>query len=437
MSIDLPESATEVDSRAKTDVQRELTGSNPFLKNSWLGAIITAYSNRIFDFYLQLKIFLLELFWNTSTGEFLEIQASWFSITRLAATQSIGNIVITGTATTNIPLGTEFKTSDDLSFLTTATVSIAATVISVTSITRSGQIATVTTTSDHNLSSAVPVTIADAVETEYNVTDAEIQVTGTDTFTYTVTGAPGSPATGTITAAFDSVNTPVQSVDFGDGVNLVADTTLSITSPIAGVDNDANVDFDTISGGTDQESDDDLRTRFLDRPQNPIAHFNVAEITSKAKEINGVTRVFVEEITPVIGAVTVYFMRDNDDDPIPSGAEVLAVKNNILTIKPANTSDDDVVVAAPVAVVNNFAFTALDPSTSTMKTAINANLAQFFDESTEVGVNIEEDAYRSVIFNTVDTDTGDIVKSFALSSPSGDITIASGEIGTLGTITYP
>ena len=130
-------------------------------------------------------------------------------------------------------------------------------------------------------------------------------------------------------------------------------------------------------------------------------------------------------------------MRDNDDNPIPSGAEVTTVKNKILEIKPANTSDADVIVAAPVAVVNNFVFTALTPNTSTMKTAIDANLAQFFDESTLIGVDIEEDAYRSVIFNTVDTETGDAVQSFSLSSPVGDVTIASGEIGTLGTITYP
>ena len=36
MSIEIPESAAEVENRAKTDVQRELVESNPFLKNSWL-----------------------------------------------------------------------------------------------------------------------------------------------------------------------------------------------------------------------------------------------------------------------------------------------------------------------------------------------------------------------------------------------------------------
>ena len=72
-----------------------------------------------------------------------------------------------------------------------------------------------------------------------------------------------------------------------------------------------------------------------------------------------------------------------------------------------------------------------------MQSSITANLQQLFDERTEVGVDIEEDAYRSTIFNTVDTETGALVSSFTLSVPSGDITIASGEIGTLGAVVYP
>lgn len=435
MSINLPEDATVVDARAKTDVQRELAGSNPFLKNHWLGAIVTAFANRIFDFYLQLNIFLLELFWNTSTGTFLEIQASWFGITRLAATQSVGNIVVTGTATTSIPQFTEFKTTDGLSFLTQVAAVIAAQSISVSSITRSGNTVTATTISDHGLASNVIVTMSGADQADYNGAQ-DIQVISANQFTYQITTAPTTPATGTILAAFTAISIEVQSSGFGDDNNLVLDTPLDITTPLIGVDNTANVDFTGLNGGADQESDSDLRTRFLDRVQNPVAHFNVSDIESKAKEINGVTRVFVEEVTPTLGQVTIYFMRDNDTNPIPSGTDITDVKNIILTIKPANTADADVIVAAPVAQAVNFVFTALLPDTATMKDAINASLAQFFSEGTVVGEDIEEDAYRSIIFNTIDPETGESVLSFTLSTPVGDISIADGIIGTLGSITY-
>ena len=72
---------------------------------------------------------------------------------------------------------------------------------SVTSITRSGTTATVTTAAPHGYSSGDLAHIAGAVETDYNG-EFEITVTGASTFTYTVAGSPTSPATGTITVDF-------------------------------------------------------------------------------------------------------------------------------------------------------------------------------------------------------------------------------------------
>ena len=205
MSINIPSSAKEVVQRAKTDVKRELTGSNPELKNSWLYALVTSYSNRIYDFYLSLNQAVKQTFWDTSTGTFLERQASWFGVVKLPATQSAGNIVATGTAATTVPAGTLYQTSTSLQFETTSTATIAASLVSVSGITRSGTTATATTSADHGLSSFVGVTIAGAAESEYNGLQ-DIQVTGLNTFTYSVSGSPATPATGTLTAAFTAAN---------------------------------------------------------------------------------------------------------------------------------------------------------------------------------------------------------------------------------------
>jgi hypothetical protein len=69
----------------------------------------------------------------------------------------------------------------------------------ITSITRVTTTATVTTTAAHGFTTGQSVTISGAVQTEYNGTYV-ITVTGLTTFTYTVAGAPATPATGTITA---------------------------------------------------------------------------------------------------------------------------------------------------------------------------------------------------------------------------------------------
>lgn len=516
MPIEIPDSAAEVDNRSKTDVQRELPESNPRLKNSWLNALVTSTSNRIFDFYLQLKAAIRESFPDTATGTFLERWAAIFGKQKLAATQATGNVIATGTTGAIIPISTVMTHSHG-NYTSTNSVTISAQSISVTSITRSGQTATVTTTSNHNLANNVPVTISGAVEIEYNTINVAITVTGLNTFEYLVVGSPSTPATGTILSEFTSAIVPIQSVDFGDDTNLDAGEELKLQSPIVNVDDTLTVDFGAVGGGTDQESDASLRIRTLDRIQNPVSHFNESDIIDKAKEVAGVTRVFVQPagfelgtasvssitrlgnvatvtlsapadfqsgqtvtitganesdynvvdapilvestvifhyivantpttpatgtilstITVAIGQVRVFFMRDNDDNPIPSGSEVATVREKIEEILPANTDDDnDLFVLAPTAVTTDFTFSALTPNTATMQSAITASLQEFYDENTSVGANIDQDAYRSAIFNTVDTATGDIVKTFDLSTPTTDITILSDEIGVLGNVVF-
>lgn len=438
MSLDLPNNADEVVQRSKTDVQRDLPGSDPFLDNSWLGALVTACANRIFDLYIQLQQAINLNFPDTTTGEFLDRWASIYGVPRTAATQSSGNIVATGMETTPIPISTSYQSSNGLSYTTTAAATITAQSLSVNSIIRSGSIATVTTAVDHNIASNVTVTISGADQSEYNGVQ-EITVTGADEFQFIVSGTPVTPATGTILAAFTAASVPVQSVDFettDKTVNQPLDAVLTLGSPIVGVDNAASVDFGTLGGGVAQESDTDLRNRLLSRIQNPVAHFSVADIENQARLIAGVTRVFVQPITPAIGQVTIYFMRDNDADPIPDASEVTTVKDKILEINPANTAEVDVIVNAPTPVSTAFTFTAISPDTTTMQAAITASLEQFFDESTVVGENVDEDKYRSAIISTIDTETGDQLSTFTLSTPSGDISINVGEIATLGVVTF-
>ncbi len=71
--------------------------------------------------------------------------------------------------------------------------------VNVSSITRSGTTATVTTATAHGLATGDVALIAGAVETAYN---GEFVITRTSatTFTYDVAGSPSTPATGTITS---------------------------------------------------------------------------------------------------------------------------------------------------------------------------------------------------------------------------------------------
>ena len=526
----LPQSADELVQRSKTDVQRELdkvdnpNRANVFLGASWLSAIPTANANRVFDYFLQLQEAIRLNMPDTATEEFADRWGAIYIGARTAATGSSGNVIATGTASNTIGLTASYQSTDGITYAVTAASTLTAKSVSVTSITRAGTIALVTTASDHELASNVTVTIVGADQTQYNGAQT-IQVTAANQFTYSVSGSPTTPATGTITADFTTAVVPVEAVPptnpddpFGAATNQTLDAPLTLLVAIAGVDNIANVDFGELAGGTDEESDPAFKTRYLDKIQDPIAHFAENDIDQQIRaEVPGVTRTFIQKSGTQIGTVSVssltrvgsiatavtatphglftgaqvtvtgadqtdynvvdesvlviddttfayvvtgsppttatgtilvsgviplgrvrtYFTRDNDVDPIPTAPEITDVKNSVLIITPANTPDSFVEVLAPTAAAEDFTFTELSPNTTTMQTAVTANLQQFFDESVSVGVGIDEDAYRSAIFNTVDTETGDSVQSFVLSTPSGDIAAAVGVLPVLGTVTFP
>lgn len=515
MALGTPDKSSQVEDRIKADVQREAPDSNPYLTVHWLRSLIAGIARRIFDFYLDLERAVQNLFPDTANEENAERWGNIFVGSRNAATGASGQLVATGTVGGAIGVGVSL-TAGGKEYVTTSSGVIAAQNLSVLSITRSGSIVTVVTGTDHNLSSFVPVTISGADQAEYNVTDTEIVVTGLDSFTYEIAGTPVTPGTGTVVASFTAANVDVDSVEFGSDTNLDLDTSVTLQSPIVNVDNTLYVTFGAIGGGTDQESIADYKLRYLDRIRNPIAQFDKPAIEFVAKQVAGVTRVFIEQagtvvdtidvlsitrsgnvatvttdgahgfnsgqeisidgadqleynvtderiivesttvfhyvvagspVTPATGTITstmsippgqvrTFFMRDNDVDPIPSASEVADVKAAIDAIVPANTSLSDNIVLAPTAVPIDFIFTALTPDTPTMREAIEENIVQFFEEQTSVGINVDEDAYRAAIINTVDPDTGDTIDTFEISTPTGDINVGSGQIATFGNVSY-
>lgn len=437
--LELPETSAELIDRSISDVEQDVKqfGGKPSLLNSWIRGIIVAFSNRVFDFYFSLEEAVKEAFPHSMRRN-LEANASDHGVFRLQGAKATGRAAIGGTVGGSIPLGVVFVTNDGRRYVTTLAAVIAAQSPVVSSITRSGTTATVTTAAPHRLGSQIPITISGANEVEYNVSGVLPTITGPTTFTYEVTGTPASPATGTLVLAFTSVSLILESEARGSDKNLAFDEVVKLQSPLVDVEDLAYVDFDEIGNGADQETLDELRDRFLDRLQNPVANFNAAQIEAVAREVPGVTRVFVFEITPAVGQVTIYFMRDNDtDSPIPTGSEVAVVDAAIQAIRPAMTDPADVFVLAPTPIQVDFTFSALTPDTTSMRAAIEASLEAFFAERTEVGVNVTEQAYDSVIFNTIDPTNGDRVVSFALSAPVGDVAIAAGEIGILGDVSFP
>lgn len=436
MSIEYPSNIDEVAARERTDVKSELPQSNPFqLRDSFLNSIIIGTAGRAFDIYNQIKALQNEMFMDTAEGTFLERWGEYKNITRNQASQSNGNATATGTPLTVIPADTLLQSTDGIQYSTIQDETITIIPLSIASITLSAQTATVTTISDHHYGDGMIVTISGANEIEYNGSFVII-VTSLTTFTYTVTGSPSTPATGTIVSTATLADVEVKSVTFGKNTNQLSGTQISFVNPIAGVDNNAIVQYEGLTGGEDIESDDELRKRILDRYANPVSNFNPAQIEEKAKEVSGITTVFIEKITPDVGQVTIWPMKYNDDDVIPSAADAANVKTKILEILPAHVDPDDVFVNPPTGISVDFKFNSLDPNTISMQAAIKASLLEAFREKAVVGQDFLKVAYDSAIWQTVDTLNGATVKSFSLNIPGGDIPISSDEIATRGTVTF-
>lgn len=413
---------------------------DPNIRNNFARGIVNAMAAGFDENNDVLNQLLAQLFPQTATDEYLELWASWFGITRLAAVEAQGNVVFTGTATTTIPAGTLIQKTDGTQYSTDAIGTIAATTISVTSITRSGTTATVTTTSDHNLATGVSVTISGADQSAYNIT-ATITVTSTTTFTYTVSGSPTTPATGTILASFTTANVAVTAVEAGVDGNSAGGSQLTLVSPITDVDNTVFVDYSGLTLGLDLETDEALRIRLQERTANFTAPFTESGLPVFIKQaVAGVTRIWVQTATPAVGKVTIYFTRDNDTNIIPTAAQATTVKNAIIDattgIKPANIPDSYVVVNPPTAVPVDFVFASLSPNTEAMQTAITDTLTDYFkSDSVIIETSIVANEYNSLLYSIVDADGNS--PTFTLSSPSGTVAISTGELATLGTITYP
>jgi len=435
--IELPSSSKDVVQKIKSEFEQEIPESNPFLSASWLGAMLTALGKRVYAFYITAYNLIDALFPDMSFGTYLDRWCAIYGITQTPATKSSGEVLFLGTASTAVPGGTALTSSGGNTYTVTTGGTILAVARTVQVINRVGFNAEVTFLAEHKIPSGADVTFAGAVETEYNGT---FTVTSISPYKIQYTLASDTaftPPTGSITATATTALVEVESVNLGQSQNLASDEKITLAAPIAGVISQGRVAQGGISGGTDAELDTARRDRLLEKIQTPAAPFSAAHIEQVCMAVPGVTRVWVGEATPTQpGVVTVYFVRDGDVSIFPSPGEVATVETEVMAIKPAITPTANVLVDAPTEYVVNFTIDSLTPDTPAMRTAIEESLEQYFLDSSHVGVNLARVGYNGAIFSSADADTGEMVTSFNTTTPAGDVTIASGNLGTLGTVTF-
>jgi uncharacterized phage protein gp47/JayE len=217
----------------------------------------------------------------------------------------------------------------------------------------------------------------------------------------------------------------VEATDAGESGNTTEGTKLSLSAAVEGIKSTATAG--ELSGGADDETDADLRSRVLSRIRQAPHGGADFDYEAWALEISGVTRAWVYPQEMGAGTVTVRCMTDDTtENGIPDAATVAAVLAYLQEQRPVTA---EVYVVAPVPVALDMTI-QLSPNTATVQAAVEEELAAVLLDEAEPGSTVLVSHLREAI--SVATGEADHV----LVSPSADVEFGIGELPVLGVITW-
>jgi uncharacterized phage protein gp47/JayE len=222
---------------------------------------------------------------------------------------------------------------------------------------------------------------------------------------------------------------PIIALDPGTIGNLDSGTPLALQTPLTGsVD---SVTVDTLDGGTDDETDDELRARILERIRKPPMGGDVDDYEQWALAVPGVTRAWAYPNEMGVGTVTVRFMMDDlraTDDGWPQPQDVTTVADYIDTVRPVTVKDCYVV--APIKQFIDITIANLVPDTTDVQAAIEQSLDDMLFARALPGQTI----FAAWVSYAIMEAPG--VESFQLVTDTDNVMPAPGYMAILGTILY-
>jgi len=163
---------------------------------------------------------------------------------------------------------------------------------------------------------------------------------------------------------------------------------MAFDTPIAGVDGQATVV--NLDGGTDAETDAELRMRVLERIQAPPMGGDKEDYVNWTLRVPGVTRAWSFPLEMGIGTCTVRFMMDDlraGQEGFPNADDVATVQAYLDTVRPVAVKDFFVV--APIRQPIDFYINQLDPGDdSTVKGGIEVSILEMLKERAAPGQTI-------------------------------------------------
>lgn len=215
-------------------------------------------------------------------------------------------------------------------------------------------------------------------------------------------------------------------------IGNVEDTTLQLVSPITGVDSEATVTT-PLSGGVDEETDDELRARLLQRTQTPPSSGTINDYIRWALEVPGVGRAWALSAEDYLGPGTVGVVIADSTLNIVDPAVKTAVEDNISANKPEVAYVD----VNDIDRVNTNYYISITPNTTEFRDSItqsleDLHLAQAAPNGTILLVDIQDAIYKTGINNYEITD----IELNSVSIGVTDITTTGFETAVFNTVTF-
>jgi uncharacterized phage protein gp47/JayE len=226
--------------------------------------------------------------------------------------------------------------------------------------------------------------------------------------------------------AAGAASLPVVAIAAGIDGNAAAGQRLTFASPVPGVNASALVSAPGIVGGAEEEADEALRRRLLDRIRQPPHGGNIADYRRWALEVAEVTRAWVYPMQLGPGTVTVAFVMDDRADMIPTPADVDAVSAYLDERRPVTA---EVTVIAPAPIPLDLTILA-SPPTAEVRAAIVAELKDLLFREAEPGGTV----LVSHIREAISTAAGE--SDHVLQVPAANVVAPIGSIYVLGEVTW-
>ncbi|WXC85930.1 baseplate J/gp47 family protein [Bradyrhizobium septentrionale] len=219
----------------------------------------------------------------------------------------------------------------------------------------------------------------------------------------------------------------IRALDSGTLGNIPDGSSLIIVPPVNSVGSASTIH---VSGGTDIETDAQLRSRILHRIQNPPMGGSIADYEQWALAVPGVTRAWAAPEQGV-GTITVRFLMDDlypDDDGWPQPDDIQRVADYIDKMRPVTVKDCYVV--APIKQFIDVNIAELMPDTDEAKAEIEASIRGMLFLQAAPGQTIFAAWVSFAIMSAPH------VQSFRLVSTSDYVMASVGSMAVLGTISY-